>query len=255
MSGKPVDLLLDVGNTRTKVGVFRNDRLVCNTSFESGDPKLLELAKEVAPARIGLGSVGAPDVEMARLLERVAPLFHITSTADVPLRTAYSTLATLGVDRLANAVAGAMMFPQRTVLVVDLGTCITYDLVDAGGTYLGGAISPGMRMRAAAMNSYSARLPLVEPGEAPPLLGTSTATALEAGIHHGILGEIGEFMKGYAQEVDEPTVLLTGGDGLRFARALKSGIFAHPFLTLEGLRTILHHNLGGSGFDSGVGKR
>lgn len=255
MSAKPVDLMLDVGNTRTKAGVFRGDRLIRYASFDSKDPQLLEVAKEVAPARIGLGSVGAPDPELTDALEQVAPLFLITGASKAPLRTAYSTLDTLGVDRLANAVAGARSFPQRSVLVIDLGTCITYDLVDASSMYLGGAITPGMRMRAAAMNTYSARLPFVEPAEAPQPLGTSTASAIEAGIHHGILGEVKQFMRAYAHEGAEPTVVLTGGDGLRFARALKSGIFAHPFLTLEGLRLILLHNHGGGGLSRGSSPR
>ena len=113
---------------------------------------------------------------------------------------------------------------------------------EANGTYSGGAISPGMRMRAKAMNAYSARLPLVDPAPAPALVGTTTETSLEAGIHFGILGELEGTIRRYRTDRPDLAVVLTGGDAVRFSRALESGIFALPFLTLEGYHALLVHH-------------
>jgi type III pantothenate kinase len=158
------------------------------------------------------------------------------------LKNAYSTPGTLGADRLANVVAAAKYFHERAVLVIDLGTCITYDLLERDGTYKGGAISPGLHMRAKALHAYSARLPEVDPPEGTAPLGTTTTGALEAGIQHGILGELREFIGIHGKERPDMAVVLTGGDGSRFARALESGIFAIPFLTLEGYHALLEYH-------------
>jgi type III pantothenate kinase len=237
-----LDLVLDAGNTRTKAALFRGHRLRRTGAMVSGHGPALEgfLAGD-RPDRIALGSVAAPDPSWEEHLRSLATTFLITGSSKAPVRSAYATPLTLGVDRLANAVGAMAMFPGRPVLAIDLGTCITYDLVTSDGTYCGGAISPGMAMRSRAMNAYSARLPLVEPPADAALMGTDTTTSLASGVHHGIVHELEGFIGRLAHQYPGIAVVLTGGDGLRFARALKSGIFAHPFLTLEGLHAILLH--------------
>lgn len=256
MDRRSSDLVLDVGNTRTKLALFHGERLVKMSMIATGDLKALNDALAgTLPGRIAVGSVASPDEALLRYLGGLAPTFTITGGTPTPLRSHYTTPHTLGVDRLANAVAAAAMFPGRPVLAVDLGTCITYDLVDAEGVHAGGAISPGLRMRARAMHAYSARLPEVEVGDVPGPWGTSTREALEAGIHQGVLGELQGFIRHAAYHAAGCAVVLTGGDAPVFARACKSGIFAHPFLTLEGLRLILlhHHADGGLRGAGGAG--
>lgn len=252
MTGTPIDLVLDTGNTRTKAALFNADRLLRMGWISTKEPTSIDhFLDGIFPARIAWGNVGAANDDLAQRIRVLAPVLAITGKSATPIDVDYGTPETLGVDRLANAVAAAAIFPGRSVLAVDLGTCITYDLVDDVGTYRGGAISPGMHMRATAMNTYSARLPLVEPALDPPAQGSSTHAALAAGVHHGIVGEIHGFMRAYTYQGAPMAVVLTGGDAPRFARALKSGIFAHPFLTLEGLRLILHYHHGGSGLPGG----
>lgn len=241
MDPVPFDLVLDVGNTRTKAALYKGDRPVRRAAMPTGDAAALDIfLGPDRPQAIVLGSVGAADPAFHAHLAALAPMLVVEGDTPAPVTSRYGTPLTLGVDRLANAVGAARLFPGRPVLAIDPGTCITYDLVEADGAYAGGAITPGLRMRAQAMHAYSARLPLVDPAADPPVLGTSTAASLEAGVHHGIVAE----MRGFIAAYQRPgmAVILTGGDAVRFSRALKSGIFAHPFLTLEGLHAILVHH-------------
>lgn len=245
MEHPPLDLVLDVGNSRTKAALFaREGHALRWTTLANGDMTgLEEWLGGVVPSHAVHGSVASHHPEMCGYLTGLCPVLEVSGTTATPLGSAYSTPLTLGADRLANAVGAAKYHPGRPVLAVDAGTCITYDLVSAEGIHLGGAITPGMHLRARAMHNYSARLPLVDPGASPAALGTDTRSSLAAGIHHGILGEIMGFMVTYAHHRADLAVVLTGGDALRIATGLKSGIFAHPLLTLEGLHAILVHNL------------
>jgi len=239
----PPDLVLDVGNSRTKLALFQDGALSRAGTIANGDPRALDaFLAGTRPGHAVIGSVAAPDEALASHLRRICPLLAVTGTGPSPLRSTYATPDTLGVDRLANAVAAAHRFPGRPVLAIDLGTCTTYDLVGPDGIYGGGAISPGFRMRAQAMNAYSAHLPLVEPGDDPPLMGVSTQGSLEAGVHHGVVHELRGFISDYGSRHPRMAIVITGGDAPRFAMALESGIFAHPFLTLEGLHAILLHS-------------
>jgi type III pantothenate kinase len=243
VTSSPLDLILDVGNTRTKAGLYRNGRLWAHTHLEHGDGSGLQaFLAGTRPHRIALASVAHLRAWSPDELARLAPVFSITGETPAPLTNAYATPETLGADRLANAVGAVRMFPGRAVLAIDLGTCITYDLVDASGVLRGGAISPGLRMRIRAMHAYSARLPLVEPAEGPALVGDTTEASLISGAHHGIVFELQGAIAAHTREHGDLAVVLTGGDALRSARALKSGIFAHPFLTLNGLHAILEYN-------------
>ncbi len=249
MPGVTADLVLDVGNTRTKLGLFRGGTLLAHSHMANGD--LVALRTFVAGTRLGgivMGSTAAADARFMEVLNGMAPTVTISGASPSPLRNAYGTQHTLGADRLANAVAVLCRFPGRAVLAIDPGTCLTYDLCLPDGTYAGGGISPGLRMRAAAMNAYSARLPLVEPGERPALVGTSTEASLAAGIHYGMLGELEGYIRRFRNEHADLAVVLTGGDALRFVRGLESGIFALPHLTLEGYHALLDHHrmLGGA---------
>lgn len=240
----PYHLVLDVGNSRTKAAMFRSGRMDRWGTFANGDLQALQawLAGSVPEAAV-VGSVAAPDEALRDRLLGMAPLLEVNGTTPSPLRSAYGSPITLGADRLANAVGGAVLFPARPVLVIDLGTCITCDLVGSDGTYLGGTISPGMQMRARAMHDHSARLPLVVPEEDPPMPGIDTRGSMAAGIHHGIVGELRWCIELLGYQRPGMAVVLTGGDAPRYARGLKSGIFAHPFLTLIGLYAILVHHL------------
>lgn len=236
------ELVLDVGNSRMKMALFSGSRIMELAMADSGNVAAVkDFLGDRRPGCCVVGSVARPDDGFLHDLGRLAPVCLITGTSGTPLRNHYATPATLGVDRLANAVAAASIFEGRAVLAIDAGTCITYDLVDAERAYLGGMITPGIRMRGQAMHAYSARLPEVMPGPEPPLPGTDTESSLAAGIHHGAMMEMEGFVRHFRQKHPDLAVVVTGGDAVRAVKALKSNIFAHPTLTLIGLHVIAHH--------------
>lgn len=241
------DLVLDIGNTRTKLGWFIAERCVRWGTIATGDTAAVATwVAGGAVRRIAVGSVAQAPSWPAELAA-IAPVVDLHGHQASPLVSRYTTPGTLGVDRLANVVGAHITFPDRTVLAIALGSCIILDVVTADGVHLGGAISPGLHMRSRAMHTFSARLPetdLLQPVED---LGTSTQGSLHAGIHHGIVHELRGWMQTLRQQYPDLVVVLTGGDAPRFTRALKSGIFADPTLTLRGLHALLSFALRADG--------
>ena len=236
-----LDLVIDVGNHRAKAGLFLDGRLLEQEVMTPGDMKALHaLLRGRRPRRIACGSV-AGEIAWGTALTSIAQLTTLHGGSPSPLVSDYDTQATLGVDRLANAVAAWRTFPKRPSMSIDLGSCITIDLVSAEGHYLGGGISPGMHMRARAMHAYSARLPEADLDQPVKIPGTSTMGSLVTGIHEGIRHELDGWIRERRQRSPDLAIVLTGGDAPRFARALKSGIFADPSLTLRGLHALLEH--------------
>ncbi len=177
---------------------------------------------------------------LGNLFDTCIELNHNTP---IPLVNRYRTPDTLGYDRIAAAVGAYTIYPKKNVLVIDAGTAITFDLVTAGGEYLGGNISPGMAIRFKSLNKYTNRLPFLErPDEKPPLLGSSTKEAIQSGIVNGILFEIDGFIGAMTQCHPDLQVVLTGGDAKYFEGKLKSSIFVDLNLNLIGLNRILEHN-------------
>ncbi|MBK9194714.1 MAG: type III pantothenate kinase [Flavobacteriales bacterium] len=234
------DLVLDIGNTRTKAALFSLGRPVRHGFLSSSPDALGSWLVAVRPNRIALACSGEVNAAFIAFLQRLAPVTRLTGQSPSPLQSAYTTPATLGVDRSANAVAAWAMFPKRASLSIDLGTCITYDVVDGSGTYCGGAISPGLRMRAEAMHTYTARLPNVEVA-AVPLLGTDTVGALQSGVFNGVLAEVHGYSKTLRQQWPDLAVVVTGGDAPLVLAGLGTRIFADPLLTLRGLHALLEH--------------
>ncbi|MCC6399234.1 MAG: type III pantothenate kinase [Flavobacteriales bacterium] len=259
-----IDLVVDIGNSRVKLALFQGPRVLRFARIDRLDADALQsFLGADRPTHIAAASVGVPVGPLLHVLSAHGPVVELTGASPAPLPNTYSTPSTLGVDRLANAAALHALFPGRPALAIDLGTCITYDLVLPGTGFVGGAISPGPRMRGQAMHRYSARLPLVEDPGRPALVGTDTLGGLASGIHHGVRFELAGMIGELGQQHTGLAVVLTGGAAPAFAAALKSGNFADPLLTLRGLHVLLaHHRLhpcdpgsGGAAADVGAGKR
>lgn len=240
-----MNLTLDIGNTRTKLGLFEGKRLVEQAIWTSWTLEELALyGNQAGVDRVITASVAMPDPETQVRLAQIFPVvLELTHETPMPFRNTYRTPETLGRDRLA-AVAGAQaLFPGRNCLVVDCGTCIKYDLLTGGDTYTGGNIAPGAAMRLLAMHKFTARLPQVPVDMPDEIVGYSTETALQNGALRGAALEIMGFVQAFGERAKPLQVILTGGDADFFAPHLPiPDLFLEPQLTLYGLNHILAYN-------------
>ena len=236
-----VNLIIDQGNTQTKLALFERDELVEKAVFPSTDP---EAVIQWADTR----TKGSADVLISSVIKQSINLdsrnlLRLTPQTPLPLVNTYHSPETLGNDRLANAVAAWIKNPGKNSLVIDMGTCIKYDLVNAKGEYLGGIISPGMRMRYSALHQLTGQLPELEYTDKRQSYGTDTASSITEGVQQGIEHEINGFVERYAIAFTGLTIFMTGGDLNSFDLAFKSPIFADSDLTLFGLNEILKYNV------------
>lgn len=236
-------LIVDRGNTRTKVALFNGTELFDVRSFDalSCNDLVLYLADRSIRSAIVSSSGSDPsdltDIIRSCDIDRVVNFDH---TTPIPLKNCYQTPSTLGVDRLATAVGAAELLPDKDLLIFDFGTAITIDYVSADGEFRGGNISPGLAMRFAALNHFTNRLPLVEAesgawAKCGRSFGLSTHEAIYRGVVNGICYEI----EGYINENSKKMIFFTGGDALFFEKQIKKAIFANSQATLWGLGVIL----------------
>ena len=238
------NLVIDWGNTRLKTGWFAGSTLVETARYASLDQLLADLEKRPI-GHLLVSSTSWPAGEIrARLLGLTSDFWVLDNQTHLPIRKAYDTPATLGADRVAAAVGAITLFPEQDCLVLDLGTCLTADLVDRNAVFQGGLISPGLRMRFRAMHEQTARLPLIdEPTEWPGITAKNTQAAMQSGVMNGLSFEMNGIIDLYRQERPGIVVILCGGDAPAFESRLKPPIFAVPELVLTGLNRILRYNV------------
>ncbi len=176
------------------------------------------------------------------LQQRVDRVHLFDHSSRLPIGIGYATPHTLGLDRIAAAVGAHQLCPGRAVLIIDAGTCITYDLLTADGTFAGGNIAPGIELRLRSMHEHTGKLPRVAAEGETPEVGFSTETAMRAGVIWGVTHEIEGYIARFKQDYPDLFVFLTGGDALKLEAKIKSRIFVDSNLVLTGLNRILHEN-------------
>lgn len=240
-----MNLVVDIGNTLVKIAVFQDDKLLKKkVSLRPDFLKNLEELQQSFP-ETDHAIISAVTKISPRWLQKIEEKCKVyILTADLPqvFSNKYATPNTLGHDRIALVSAACRSYPKQNVLVVDAGTCITYDFKNDKDEYPGGAISPGLHMRYKAMHTFTERLPLLEPEEEVSLTGNSTRNSMHAGVIFGLTAEIDQMITAYKAENKELTVILTGGDAQFLCKRLKNSIFANSNFLLEGLNYILEYN-------------
>lgn len=240
-----MNMVIDAGNSRTKVAIYNGNKLV--RLFLSDKASLVSiilfLKKEKKINAAIVANVTGRESALIKYAKSKDLFIQLNKSVPLPFENKYATPETLGNDRLANAAGAVNYYPKSNVLVIDAGTCLKFDFVNAKCEYLGGAISPGLMMRYKSLHTFTGKLPLVKPSKKIRLTGNTTATSIISGVQNGMLqeitGVIGEYKKKYASL----KVILTGGDAAYFANHLKNSIFVAPNLTLEGLNEILNYNV------------
>ena len=240
-----MNLVVDIGNTRTKYAVFDKNKILVDQHSESG--VFLSMVKEVFEIypKIDyaiLSSVSEFPKKEYEVLSLFCKVHLLTHESRVPFKNSYVNPQTLGIDRIALATAAFYENPKGNTLVIDMGTCITYEMINDYGEYLGGAISPGLKMRFKAMHDQTARLPLLEAEDILDFIGNSTEKAIRSGVVNGIVQELDGVINQYKERFKHLTVILTGGDAHFFGKRLKNSIFANSKFLLEGLNYLLEYN-------------
>lgn len=255
LTNTPVNLIIDIGNTRIKAGLFEQNELKHSFVFDSvhldrDATKALissDLLDKYAVKHVIIASVVNDISVLIDHLHKKAPTLVFSAETPTPLFNLYKSASTLGSDRLAAAVGAHSLFPENDLLVIDAGTCIKYNFISSRAEYLGGAISPGLKMRFKALNTFTSRLPLIEADEDfNSLIGTTTNSSILSGVENGAAAEIDGIINQYRVLYPAIKIVLTGGDANFFEKRLKNTIFTDSFLILKGLNSILNYNLKGS---------
>ncbi|RZK43779.1 MAG: type III pantothenate kinase [Pedobacter sp.] len=240
------NLVIDIGNTNTKLAVFDGRDLVQHQRVEALEVKNLdEILKAYPLQNFTISSVNAEVDHWVNFLKSSLNYFPFSTKILTGITNNYKTLDTLGLDRWAKVIAAYRLYTSRSCLLIDSGTCITYDMLKSTGEYLGGSISLGVNMRFEALNHYTGRLPLVkwDPSQGIPK-GTTTESAIKSGVLQGIVNEVKGFIDAENKENEDLLVLLTGGDADFLTEQLKNSIFASqithdPYLVLKGLNEVI----------------
>ncbi len=240
-----MNLVIDIGNTRTKLSVFNRGDVIFTIPLDEFRPEQIELLKDEHPTlnKAILSSVKNLPQEQLTALNNFFDIFiELNAQTPLPIENLYTTKDTLGKDRIAAVVGAFDLYPDTNVLVIDAGTAITYDLLTDKGQYLGGNISPGLEMRYKALHRFTDKLPLVNQGNMEQLYGQTTEEAIRAGVQHGIVFEADKAIDTFKEFYNNLKVIITGGDAKFFDMKLKNSFFVHFNLTALGLNRILEHN-------------
>lgn len=236
-------LVIDIGNTGTKVAFTENGRVVRSFRTDLPSEEISALADTFRPSSGIVSTVrDLSESEMDFIFGLGFPMSFLDAGTRLPLLLKYATPETLGPDRIAAAVGAWKKFPGRNVLIIDVGTAITYDVVTENAEYLGGNISPGKNLRFKALHDYTGRLPLVSADGDVPEIGYSTETAIRSGVLMGMADEIRGYVLRLSGEYKSLQVFFTGGDAKLFEKSIKNCIFADELLVLEGLDVICEFN-------------
>ena len=239
-----MNLIIDVGNTSVKAAVFENNTLIDLVFFDQSSllSEIKKITKKYVISEGILSNVALLSEITLKSLHKIVQIRTLSSSTKVPFVNRYQTPKTLGVDRIALATAAVSQFSAKNVLVIDAGSCITFDFITSKKEYLGGAISPGINMRFQSLNYFTANLPLLAKEEVTNLIGINTKESINSGIVNGVVQEIDGVINQYKKKYSHLTVVLTGGDINFLSKQLKSSIFAHQNFLLEGLNHILIFN-------------
>jgi type III pantothenate kinase len=239
-------LVIDIGNTRIKGAVFNGQKMmhqfVCfPTDINKEIQSTLDAFKTIQTLVLANVSHLIPDFLMD--LNEKLTIHIITHESAFPFKNKYKTPKTLGIDRMVLAAGACLQHPNQNVLVIDVGTCITYDFITANKAYLGGAISLGLQLRYKSLHQYTAKLPLLDVDNPTDFIGKSTAESIHSGVVYGLVYEIEGFIAAYKTRYENFIIILTGGDTIFLAKQLKNGIFANSNFLLESLNQTFQYQI------------
>jgi type III pantothenate kinase len=240
-----MNLVIDIGNTRTKFSVFNKGEVLITVPVNEFLPEHVDLLQNEHPGlqKVILSSVKdySPDLKTA-LQNKFDYFIELNENTPLPIENCYKTPETLGKDRIAAAVGGYDLYPDTNLLIIDAGTAITYDILNEKHQFLGGNISPGIEMRYKALHHFTGKLPIISHKKFDKLFGTTTEEAIWAGVQNGVVFEVDNAIDTFKKFYNNLKVIITGGDADFFDKKLKNSFFVNFNLTALGLNRILEYN-------------
>lgn len=239
-----MNLVVDIGNSRTKLYIFNENEIVNKTVCDAVSPELmLELLKKKDIGTVLFSSV-ARDVDdiLDLVIAQGKKGIVFDHNTPIPIQNLYKTPQTLGLDRLAAAVGANELFPNQNIVIIDAGTAITIDFITTENQFIGGNISPGLNTRYKALHNYTNKLPLLELKSEWSVLGSNTETAITSGVQQGIVFELLGYINWFNQQYNNVKTIITGGDAQLLAKKMQQSIIVEPDLVLKGLNRIIQYN-------------
>ena len=237
-----MNLTLDIGNTQSKLAVFNNS-LVFVKTFDSEF-----IIDEIDDFLISYPSIknlivcSVTDINLNFDKYNFDNIHFVSENSNIPFENLYLSKKSLGNDRIALVSSASLSYPGKNVLIIDAGSCITYDFINDKNQYLGGAISPGINMRYKSLNEFTSKLPLVSIESSENLVANQTIDSINVGVVNGVVFEIEGFVSQYLAKYENLTVILTGGNSVFLSNQLKISIFANQNFLLEGLNNLIKLN-------------
>ena len=240
-----MNLVIDIGNSASKLAVFKDNKLLESLLADQiGKRELDSMITRYPGIEKGiLSSVRKNESGLMAFLKEQAGFFlYLDHRTPLPIKNLYGSKTTLGYDRIAAAVGANFLFRDKDLLIIDMGTAITIDIVSADNAFRGGNISPGSAMRFRALHEFTDNLPLVKDKPRTAYPGVDTEGAIASGVQDGIVFELDGYINTLKIRYPELKVVMTGGDANVFAGKLKNSIFVDSNLNLLGLHRILEFN-------------
>ena len=239
-------LAVDVGNTRIKAAVFEGNTLLesfvfLKTALEKSIKNILDKYKNTT--HLVVASVSDVEKQAFSSFKDAVNIHFVSQTDSFPFVNGYETPQTLGIDRMVLAAGATLQYPNQNRLVIDAGTCVTYDFIDENDNYLGGAISPGLRLRYESLHHFTAKLPLLTLEKPKRFIGKSTSESIHSGVVNGLVFEIEGYIAEIKGQYSKFIIILTGGDSVFLAKRLKNTIFANSNFLLESLNQTFQYKI------------
>ncbi len=237
-----MNLTIDIGNTHTKLGFFDGLELQLTQKFSSAEiiPWQSILNKHKITHSI-LSHVGNARLDLETLYNNTRCL-EVHHKLQLPFTSDYNPFTNLGIDRVVGLAAAANSFPHQNVLIIDAGTCLTYDLISAKAHHIGGVISPGLMMRYQSMHRFTHQLPNLEIEVPSSFPSTNTEEAMHHGVISSVIAEMEAFISRFETSIPIFRIILTGGDAGFLSKRLKNGILADENFLAIGLNLLLETN-------------
>ncbi len=246
-------LVIDIGNTNTKLAWFKEGELPYKVNIVPN--KSLNYSEEIKnyiseyhlhTKKAIISSVSSEEILVKTILKNFnISTLHFTYKSSLPINIKYETPDTLGSDRISLACGANTLYPNQNVLVISIGTCITYEFINNKNEYLGGAISPGINIRLKSLHAFTQKLPLITlqyEEKLPEVIAQNTHKNILSGVLNGVLFELKGNINWYSKNYPDLKIILTGGDVIYFENELKKHIFVVQNLVLVGLNKILQLN-------------